>query len=95
MEGSSVMTSDSYGSSSSDGSSDLLFKPTPEHVALMDAMSLPIPYVAQIVGGMAKESESVKIDDKLKIKPWISALEVPGNNHKRKTVPMFGVKVEF
>lgn len=89
------MTSDSCSSSSSDGSSDLLFKPTPEHIAIMDAMSLPIQDIAQIAGGMAKESESIKIDDKLKVKPWISALEVPGKNRKRKIVPMFGVKVEF
>ena len=89
------MTSDSGGSSSSGGSSDLLFNPTPERVALMDAMSMPIPDIAQIAGGMAKESESIKIDDKIKVKPWISALEVPGKDRKRKIVPMFGVKVEF
>lgn len=89
------MTSDSCGSSSSGGSSDLLFNPTPEHVALMDAMSLPVQDIVQIAGGMAKESESIKIDDKLKVKPWISALEVPGKDHKRKIVPIFGVKVEF
>lgn len=95
MEGSSAMTSDSYGSYSSDGSSDLLFKPTPEHVALMDAMSLPISNVAQIASGLANKSESIKIDDKIKVKPWVSALEVPGKDRKRKIVPIFGVKVEF
>lgn len=72
-----------------------MFNPTPERVALMDAMSMPIPDIAQIAGGLANESESIKIDEKLKVKPWVSALEVPGKYRKRKIVPIFGVKVEF
>ena len=77
----------------SSGSSDLAFTPDPGCVALMDAMATPL--TADKLAGLVKESDVIKPSKEVKAMPWVSALEVPGKDKKRKIVPMFGVKVEF
>ena len=77
----------------SSGSSDLAFIPDPGYVALMDAMAAPL--TAEELAGLVKESDVIKPSKKVKAMPWVSALEVPDKDNKRKIVPIFGVKVEF
>lgn len=77
----------------SSGSSDLAFIPDPGYVDLMDAMATPL--TAEELAGLVKESDVIKPSREVKAMPWVSSLEVPDKDNKRKIVPIFGVKVEF